>query len=131
MRTNLAERLGYEPEETTEERRERLRAELEAGKAARRTVKRMSLWVSGGARLQCALRQAHRLRAQQNADIRRVTLNVLLIGTQEQQRTLRLCRRRGGEHGPVDGGKPRHGSAAGNGAAVQRRQQLLKLRQSR
>ena len=87
--------------------------------------------VSGGAQLQFALRQAHRLHAQQNADIRRLTLNVLLIGTQEQQRTLRLCRQRGGEHGPVDGGKPRHGSAAGNGAAVQRRQQLLKLRQSR
>ena len=87
--------------------------------------------VSGGAQLQFALRQAHRLHAQQNADIRRLTLNVLLIGTQEQQRTLRLCRQRGGEHGPVDGGKPRHGSAAGDGAAVQRRQQLLKLRQSR
>ena len=38
MRTNLAERLGYEPEETTEERRERLREELEARKAARRIV---------------------------------------------------------------------------------------------
>ena len=62
---------------------------------------------------------------------RRLTLNVLLIDTQEQQRTLRLCRQRGGEHGPVNRGQPRHGSAAGNGAAVQRRQQLLKLRQSR
>ena len=87
--------------------------------------------VSGGAQLQFALRQAHRLHAQQNADIRRLTLNVLLIGTQEQQRTLRLCRQRGGEHGPMNRGQPRHGSAAGNGAAVQRRQQLLKLRQSR
>ena len=29
MRTNLAERLGYEPEETTEERRERLREAVE------------------------------------------------------------------------------------------------------
>ena len=38
MRTNLAERLGYEPEETTEERRERLREELEARKATLRIV---------------------------------------------------------------------------------------------
>ena len=49
MRTNLAERLGYEPEETTEERRERLREALEARKATLRIVKGMCLWVSGAA----------------------------------------------------------------------------------
>ena len=49
MRTNLADRLGCEPEETTEERRERLREELEARKAARRIIKGMCLWVSGAA----------------------------------------------------------------------------------
>ena len=47
MRTNLAERLGYEPEETTEERLERLREALEARKATLRIVKGMCLWVSG------------------------------------------------------------------------------------
>lgn len=55
MRTNLAERLGYEPEETTEERRERLREELEARKAARRIVKGMCLWVSGAAMILSAM----------------------------------------------------------------------------
>ena len=54
MRTNLAERLGYEPEETTEERRERLREEAEARKAARRIVKGLCLWVSGAARILAA-----------------------------------------------------------------------------
>ena len=47
MRTNLAERLGYEPEATTEERRERLREALEARKATLRILKGMCLWVSG------------------------------------------------------------------------------------
>lgn len=55
MRTNLAERLGYEPEETTEERRERLREELEARKAARRIVKGLCLWVSGAAMILAAM----------------------------------------------------------------------------
>lgn len=55
MRTNLAERLGYEPEETTEERRERLREELEARRAARRIVKGMCLWVSGAAMILSAV----------------------------------------------------------------------------
>ena len=49
MRTNLAERLGYEPEETTEERRERLREELAARKATLRIVKGLCLWTSGAA----------------------------------------------------------------------------------
>lgn len=55
MRTNLAERLGVEPEETTEERRERLREELEARKAARRIIKGMCLWVSGAAMILSAM----------------------------------------------------------------------------
>jgi hypothetical protein len=49
MRTNLADRLGCEPEETTEERRERLREELEARKATLRIVKGLCLWTSGAA----------------------------------------------------------------------------------
>ena len=55
MRTNLAERLGYEPEETTEERRERLREALEARKATLRIVKGMWLWVSGAAMILSAV----------------------------------------------------------------------------
>lgn len=49
MKTNLAERLGYEPEETTRERQERLRAELEARKAMRRIARLCCVWVSGAA----------------------------------------------------------------------------------
>ena len=48
MRTNLAG-------ETTEERRERLREELEARRAARRSVKGMCLWVSGAAMILSAM----------------------------------------------------------------------------
>ena len=60
VRTNLAERLGYEPPEipegeSLEERRERLREELEARKAARRIVKGMCLWVSGAAMILSAM----------------------------------------------------------------------------
>ena len=55
MRTNLAERLGYEPEETTEERRERLREELEARKAAPSNMYRLCLWVSGAAMILAAM----------------------------------------------------------------------------
>ena len=48
MRTNLAERLGYEPEEeTTEERRERLFDEWQYRKTLRRVAKVCSLWVGG------------------------------------------------------------------------------------
>ena len=36
MRTNLAERLGYEPEESTEERQARLREAYQTRKALRR-----------------------------------------------------------------------------------------------
>ena len=38
MRTNLAERLGYEPEEETRERQERLLEELRYREAMRRVV---------------------------------------------------------------------------------------------
>ena len=55
MRTNLAERPEYEPVETTEERRERLREELEARRAARRIVKGLCLWVSGAAMILAAM----------------------------------------------------------------------------
>lgn len=55
MRTNLAERLGYEPEESTEERRERLREELAARKATLRIVKGLCLWVSGAAMILSAM----------------------------------------------------------------------------
>ena len=60
MRTNLAERIGYEPPEipegeSLEERRERLREELEARKAARRIVKGLCLWVSGAAMILSAM----------------------------------------------------------------------------
>lgn len=39
MRTNLAERLGYEPEEETRERQERLLEELRYREAMRRVAK--------------------------------------------------------------------------------------------
>lgn len=55
MRTNLAERLGYEPEETTEERWERLREEAETRKATLRILKGMCLWVSGAAMILSAM----------------------------------------------------------------------------
>ena len=55
MRTNLAERLGVEPEETTEERRERLREDAEARQAARRLIKGLCLWTSGAAMILSAI----------------------------------------------------------------------------
>ena len=39
MRTNLAERLGYEPEESTEERQARLREAYQMRKAMRRLAR--------------------------------------------------------------------------------------------
>ena len=48
MRTNLVA-------ETTEERRERLREELEARKATLRILKGMCLWVSGAAMILSAV----------------------------------------------------------------------------
>ena len=47
MRTNLAERLGYEPEEETRERQKRLLEELRYREALRRVAKVCSLWVGG------------------------------------------------------------------------------------
>ena len=45
MRTNLAERLGYEPEEETRERQEQLRYR----EAMRRVVKTCCVWLGGAA----------------------------------------------------------------------------------
>ena len=44
MRTNLAERLGYEPEEETRERQERLLEELRYREAMRRVAKTCCVW---------------------------------------------------------------------------------------
>ena len=49
MRTNLAERLGYEPEEETRERQERLLEELRYREAMRRVVKTCCVWLGGAA----------------------------------------------------------------------------------
>ena len=47
MRTNLAERLGYEPEESTEERQARLREAYQTRKAMRRLARLGCIWLSG------------------------------------------------------------------------------------
>ena len=47
MRTNLAERLGYEPEESTEERQARLREAYQMRKAMRRLARLGCIWLSG------------------------------------------------------------------------------------
>lgn len=49
MRTNLAERLGYEPEEETRERQERLLEELRYREAMRRVAKTCCVWLGGAA----------------------------------------------------------------------------------
>ena len=49
MRTNLAERLGYEPEEETRERQEQLLEELRYREAMRRVVKTCCVWLGGAA----------------------------------------------------------------------------------
>lgn len=49
MRTNLAERLGYEPEEETRARQERLLEELRYREAMRRVAKTCCLWLGGAA----------------------------------------------------------------------------------
>ena len=49
MRTNLAERLGYEPEEETKERQERLMEELRYREAMRRVAKTCCVWLGGAA----------------------------------------------------------------------------------
>lgn len=49
IRTNLAERLGYEPEEETRERQERLLEELRYREAMRRVAKTCCVWLGGAA----------------------------------------------------------------------------------
>jgi hypothetical protein len=49
MRTNLAERLGYEPEEETQKRQERLHRAAERAEAMRRVAKCCCLWLGGAA----------------------------------------------------------------------------------
>ena len=47
MRTNLAERLGIEPEEVTEERRQRIWEAYQTRKAMRRLARLGCIWISG------------------------------------------------------------------------------------
>lgn len=49
METNLAERLGLEPEEETRERQERLLEELRYREAMRRVAKTCCVWLGGAA----------------------------------------------------------------------------------
>ena len=49
MRSNLAERLGYEPEETTRERHERIYAAYEQRKAMRRMARFCCSFICGEA----------------------------------------------------------------------------------
>ena len=55
MRTNLAERLGYEPEESTEERQARLQEAYQMRKAMRRLVRLGCCWLSGVAFALCII----------------------------------------------------------------------------
>jgi hypothetical protein len=55
MRTNLAERLGYEPEESTEERQARLREAYQTRKAMRRLARLGCCWLSGVAFALCII----------------------------------------------------------------------------
>nr|UVY14559.1 MAG: hypothetical protein [Bacteriophage sp.] len=55
MRTNLAERLGYEPEESTEERQARLREAYQMRKAMRRLARLGCCWLSGVAFALCII----------------------------------------------------------------------------
>ena len=47
MRTNLAERLGVEPEEVTEERQRRIWEAYQTRKAMRRLARLGCVWISG------------------------------------------------------------------------------------
>ena len=47
MRTNLAERLGVEPEEVTEERQRRIWEAYQTRKAMRRLTRLGCVWISG------------------------------------------------------------------------------------
>lgn len=55
MRTNLAERAWDEPEESTRERAERLREELQCRKMMRQTAKWCCTWLSGAALVVAAI----------------------------------------------------------------------------
>lgn len=55
MRTNLAERLRYEPEESTEERQARLREAYQTRKAMRRLARLGCCWLSGVAFALCII----------------------------------------------------------------------------
>ena len=55
MRTNLAERLGYEPEESTEERQARLQEAYQMRKAMRRLARLGCCWLSGVAFALCII----------------------------------------------------------------------------
>ena len=55
MRTNLAERLGYESAEETRERQERLLEELRYREAMRRVAKTCCVWLGGAAMILSAV----------------------------------------------------------------------------
>ena len=55
MRTNLAERLGYAPEESTEARQARLREAYQMRKAMRRLARLGCCWLSGVAFALCII----------------------------------------------------------------------------
>ena len=55
MRTNLAERLGIEPEEVTEERKRRIWEAYQTRKAMRRLARLGCCWLSGVAFALCII----------------------------------------------------------------------------
>lgn len=55
MRTNLAERLGQEPEEVTEERQRRIWEAYQQRKAMRRLARMVCIWLSGVAFALCII----------------------------------------------------------------------------
>lgn len=55
MRTNLAERLGQEPEKVTEERQRRIWEAYQQRKAMRRLARMVCIWLSGVAFALCII----------------------------------------------------------------------------
>ncbi len=55
MRTNLAERLGQEPEEITRERQARIYEAYQQRKAMRRLARLVCIWLSGVAFALCII----------------------------------------------------------------------------
>ena len=55
MRTSLAERLGQEPEEATEERQRRIWEAYQQRKAMRRLARMVCIWLSGVAFALCII----------------------------------------------------------------------------